>query len=69
MRLRPDSKEARFNLANALAQEGKLAEAEAELDALVKMAPQDTEARAMRDQLRQDLGKPPPAKEAPPPSR
>ncbi|MBV8201187.1 MAG: tetratricopeptide repeat protein [Acidobacteria bacterium] len=67
VRLRPDSKEARFNLANALAQEGRLAEAEAESDALVKMAPQDAGARALRDQLRQDLGKQQPAK--PPPSR
>jgi tetratricopeptide (TPR) repeat protein len=66
VRLRPDSKEARFNLANALAQEGRLAEAEAECDALVKMAPQDAGARALRDQLRQDLGKQQPVKSPPP---
>jgi tetratricopeptide (TPR) repeat protein len=69
VRLRPDSKEARFNLGNALAQEGRLAEAETEFAALVKMAPQDREARALLEQLRQDLGKQPPAKEAPPPPR
>jgi tetratricopeptide (TPR) repeat protein len=66
VRLRPDSKEARFNLANALAQEGRLAEAEVECDALVKMAPQDAGARALRDQLRQDLGKQQPVKSPPP---
>ena len=66
VRLRPDLKDARFNLANALAQEGRLAEAEAECDALVKMAPQDAGARALRDQLRQDLGKQQPVKSPPP---
>ncbi len=65
VRLRPDLKEGHFNLANALAQEGRLAEAATECDALLQLAPDDRGARALRDQLREDLGKPQPGKPQP----
>jgi tetratricopeptide (TPR) repeat protein len=66
VRLRPDLKEARFNLANALAQEGRLAEAATECDALLQLAPDDRGAQALREQLREDIGRPQPEKPQPP---
>jgi tetratricopeptide (TPR) repeat protein len=62
IRLNPDLLGARFNLAVALAQEGHLAEALAQCDALLAVTPQDREAQRLRDQLRAGLaaGSPPP---------
>jgi tetratricopeptide (TPR) repeat protein len=62
VRLNPSLLGARFNLAVALAQEGRLAEALAQCDALLAVRPQDREAQGLRDRLRADLaaGAPPP---------
>jgi tetratricopeptide (TPR) repeat protein len=68
-RLRPDLKDGRFQLAQALAQEGRLAEAEAECDTLLQPGPQPREAQALCNQLRANLGKQQPGKQPSPPPR
>jgi tetratricopeptide (TPR) repeat protein len=67
VRLRPDLPDARFNLAAALADEGRLAEALAQCETLLATAPQDSGARALRDQLRGRLGGQPPPRPPRPP--